>query len=143
MFALQLPLTVKPHTTFSNPCNKVRGKYFIKKSSYVFIIASVCIQHIHVYFCMNQQMTILQKKKSEKYLDLGRKLKKLSNMKVTMIPIIIDTHATVPKDLLRGLEELEIRGRAEITQTTVLLRSARILRRILETKRHLLLLRLQ
>ena len=27
LFGLQLPLTVKPHTTFSNPCNKVRGKY--------------------------------------------------------------------------------------------------------------------
>ena len=27
MFDLRLPLTVKPHTTFSNPCNKVRGKY--------------------------------------------------------------------------------------------------------------------
>ena len=27
MFDLQLPLTVKSHTTFWNPCNKVRGKY--------------------------------------------------------------------------------------------------------------------
>ena len=27
MFGLQLPLTVKPHTTFPNPCNKERGKY--------------------------------------------------------------------------------------------------------------------
>ena len=31
MFDLQLPLTVKPHTTFSNPCNKVRGKYIVKE----------------------------------------------------------------------------------------------------------------
>ena len=31
MFGLQLPFTVKPHTTFSNPCNKIRGKYFIKE----------------------------------------------------------------------------------------------------------------
>ena len=35
MFGLQLPLTCKPCTTLSNPCNKVRGKYFIKKSSCV------------------------------------------------------------------------------------------------------------
>ena len=31
LFGLQLPLTVKPHTTFSNPCNRVRGKYFVKE----------------------------------------------------------------------------------------------------------------
>ena len=31
MFGLPFPLTVKPHTTFSNPCNKVRGKYFYKE----------------------------------------------------------------------------------------------------------------
>ena len=34
---------------FSNPCNKVRGKYFIKKSSCVFPRASVCILHEYVY----------------------------------------------------------------------------------------------
>ena len=28
LFGLQLPLTRKPSVTFSNPCNKVRGKYF-------------------------------------------------------------------------------------------------------------------
>ena len=31
LFGLQLPLTVKPHASFSNPCNKVRGKYFAKE----------------------------------------------------------------------------------------------------------------
>ena len=31
MSDLQLPLTVKPHTTFSNPCNKVRDIYFVKE----------------------------------------------------------------------------------------------------------------
>ena len=31
MFDLQLPLTCKPWTTLSNPCNKVRGKYFVKE----------------------------------------------------------------------------------------------------------------
>ena len=37
----QLPLTRKPWTSFSNPCNKERGNICIKKSSCVFIIASV------------------------------------------------------------------------------------------------------
>ena len=37
------------------------------------------------------------------------------------------------KDLQRELEELEIRERTEAIQTTALLRSARIMSRVLET----------
>ena len=40
MFDLHLPLTVKPHTTFSNPWNKVRGKYFYKE---VFLRLYPCV----------------------------------------------------------------------------------------------------
>ena len=40
MFGLQHPLTCKPWTTLSNPCNKVRGKYICKEVSRVFIPAS-------------------------------------------------------------------------------------------------------
>ena len=43
---------------------------------------------------------------------------------------------TIPKGLVKGLEELEIKGQVETIQTTALLRSARILRRILETCCH-------
>ena len=49
------------------------------------------------------------------------------------IPIIIGTLGTVPKGLIKGLEDLEIKGQMETIQTTALLRSARILRRVLET----------
>ena len=54
LFGLQLPLTRKPWTTFSNHCNKVRGKYFSKKSSCVFIIASVvhCVGMYPAYICI-------------------------------------------------------------------------------------------
>ena len=55
------------------------------------------------------------------------------NMKVTVILIIIDALETVFKGLERKLEELEIGGQTESIQTAVLLRSARILRRVLET----------
>ena len=51
---------------------------------------------------------------------------------VTLKPIVIITLGTIPKDLIKGLEELEIRGRAETIQTTAL-RLTRILRRVLET----------
>ena len=67
--------------------------------------------------------------KRYKYLDLARELKKLWNMKVTMIPIVIGAFGTVTKELVQGLEDLEIRERVDIIQTTALLRSARILRR--------------
>ena len=49
----------------------------------------------------------------------------LCDVKVNEIPIIFVELITVPKGLVRELEELKIRGRIE---TTVLLRSARILR---------------
>ena len=71
--------------------------------------------------------------KRDKYLDLARELKKLWNMKVTIIPIVIGAFGTVTKGLLKGLEDLEVGGRVETIQTTALLRTARILRRILET----------
>ena len=49
------------------------------------------------------------------------------------ISIVIGVLGKVIKGLLKGLDDSEIRGRVEIIQTTALLRSARILRRVLET----------
>ena len=72
-------------------------------------------------------------KRDNKYLELARELKKLWNMKVTIIPIMIGAFGTVTKGLLKGLEDLEVGGREETIQTTALLKMARILRRILET----------
>ena len=69
----------------------------------------------------------------DKYLDLARELKKLWNMKVTIIPIVIGAFDTVTKGLLKGLEDLEVGGRVETIQTKALLKTARILRRVLET----------
>ena len=66
------------------------------------------------------------------YLDLARKLKKLWNMQVTIIPIIIGAFGTVTKGFLKGLEDLMVGGRVETIQTTVLMRTARILRRVLK-----------
>ena len=56
-------------------------------------------------------------------------------MKVTIVPIVIGAFGTITKGLLKGLEDLEVGGRVETIQTTVLLKTARILRIILETKR--------
>ena len=64
-------------------------------------------------------------------------------MKVTIIPIVIGAFGTVTKGLLKGLEDLEVGGRVETIQTTALLRTVRLLRRILETWEDLLSLKLQ
>ena len=62
--------------------------------------------------------------KKDKYLDFARELKKLWNMKVTTVPIVIGAWSTITKELLKGLGDLEV-GRQ------VLLRTAKILRRVL------------
>ena len=74
--------------------------------------------------------------KKDKNLDLARELKKLWNMQVTIRPIVIGAFGTVTKGLLKRLEDLEVGGRVETIQTTALLRTARILRRVLETCCH-------
>ena len=51
--------------------------------------------------------------KKDKYLDLARELKKIWNMKVMIIPIVISAFATITKGLLKGQEDLEVRGREE------------------------------
>ncbi len=51
---------------------------------------------------------------------------------MTIIPFEIGALGTITKGLVQGIEDLEI-GRVETIQTTVLLRSARMLTRVLET----------
>ncbi len=50
-------------------------------------------------------MKIKKSEKRDKYLDLARELRKLINM--TMIPIIIGTVGTVPKDVERDWKSWE------------------------------------
>ena len=59
--------------------------------------------------------------KRDKYLDLARELKKLWNMKVTIIPIVIGASDTVTKGLLKDLKDLQVGGGVETIQTTALL----------------------
>ena len=72
-------------------------------------------------------------KLKKKWKDLARKLKKLWNMKVTIIPIMIGAFGTVTKGLFKGLVDLEAGERVETIPTTALLKTARIVRRVLET----------
>ena len=81
----------------------------------------------------DHRVTLKESEKKDKYRVFVRELKKLRNMKGTFIPILIGALGTVNKSLLKGVEDLEIRGWVETNQTTTLLRSASILKRVLET----------
>ena len=82
-------------------------------------------------------MKIKENEKKNDLLDLVGELKKKKktpkNMKVTMITTLNGVLGTMTKGLVKGVEDSEIRGRVETIQTTALVRSAKILRRVLET----------
>ena len=79
----------------------------------------------------DHRLKLRESEKGDTYLDLARELEKLWNMNLTMISIVIGACDTVTKGLVQ--EDLEIRGKVEIVEITALLRSVRILRRVLET----------
>ena len=91
---------------------------------------------------VDHRIKLKECEKKDKYLNLARELKKLWNMQMTIILIVIGAFGTVTKGLLKGLEDLEVGERVETIQTTALLRTARILRRVLETWGYLQSLRL-
>ena len=90
----------------------------------------------------DHKINLKESEKKDKYLDLARELKKLWNMKVTIVPIVIGAFGTITKGLLKGLDDLEFGEWVETIQTTALLRTARILRWVLETWGDLLSLKL-
>ncbi len=73
---------------------------------------------------VDHRINLNESEKKDKYLHLARELKKLWNMKVTIVPIVIGALGTVTKGLLKGRKTI---------QTTALLSTARILRRVLKT----------
>ena len=81
-----------------------------------------------------------ESEKKDNYLDLAKGRKNMWYMKLTVIPTVIDFLGRVTKGLVQRLEDLQIRGWVGIIQSTALLRSARMLRRVLETWWYLLLL---
>ena len=67
-----------------------------------------------------------------KYQDLTTELRKLWKMKTMVIPIVIGAFGTVPKDLKRRLENIGIETKIDELQKSVMLNTARILRKFLE-----------
>ena len=87
---------------------------------------------------VDHRIKLKECEKKDKYLDLDRELKKLWNMHVTITPIEIGVFGTV-----KEVEDLEVSRRVKTIQTTALLKTARILKKVLETWRDLLSLKLQ
>ena len=53
-------------------------------------------------------------------------------MKVTMMAIVVGSFGSIPKGLANRQENFEIQEQVDTLQTAALLRSVRILRRVLE-----------
>ena len=54
-------------------------------------------------------------------------------MNVSVIPVVVGALRTIPKEMIMGLEDMEIRGQVDTIKTTALIRFAKILRLVLET----------
>ena len=70
--------------------------------------------------------------KFEKYQDLVRELKKLWDMKIVVILIVIGALGTTPKALPKRLKDIGIKSNVVELQKSVILNTARILRKVLE-----------
>ena len=72
------------------------------------------------------------KDKIEKYQDLGRALQKIWNVKVKIIPLAAGSLGAIPKQFGNRLKHIGITVGTAQVQKTVLLGTARILRKIPE-----------
>ena len=108
------PETLRRHVVTQTP---------VKNSLEVMIIIKI----VDFAAPVDHRINLKESEKKDKYLDLARELKKLWNMKVTIVPIVVGALGTITKGLLKGLEDVEIGGRTETIKTTALLRTARIL----------------
>ena len=146
----------KPESTQKNETHKILGNFEVqtdhktstrrpdlvlinkKRRSYHFVDFSVLADH-------RRRRRKKKKKKVKRETNtwaLPENWKKLRNMRMTVIPIVVGAPGTVSKGLEKRQKELEIRGRIEIIEAKTLLRSARILSRVLEIWGDLLSLKL-
>ena len=80
--------------------------------------ASSCIVSTNT-FPADHRVKLKESEKRDKYPDLVRELKKkLWNMKVTVIPIVIGAIGKMTKGLVLGLEDLEMKGQVKTIQAT-------------------------
>ena len=73
-----------------------------------------------------------EKDKIEKYQELGRELQKIWNVEVKIIPLVVGSLGAIPKQFGYRLKQISTTAGTAQVQKTVLLGTARILRKVLE-----------
>ena len=73
-----------------------------------------------------------EKDKIEKYQELGKELQKIWDVKVKIIPLVIGSLGAIPKQFGNRLKQIGITVGTAQVQKTVLLGTARILKKVLE-----------
>ena len=73
-----------------------------------------------------------EKYKREKYQDLRRELQKIWNVKVKIIPLVVGSLGAIPKQYGNRMKQIGITAGTAQVQKTVLLETARTLRKVLE-----------
>ena len=73
-----------------------------------------------------------EKNKREKYQELGRELQKIWNVKVKIIPLVAGSLGAILKQFGNRLKQIGITAGTPQVQKTVLLGTARILRKVPE-----------
>ena len=73
-----------------------------------------------------------EKEKIEKYQDLRRELQKIWNVRVKIVPLVVGFLGAIPKQFGNRLKETGVSAEIGQVQKTVLLGTARILRKVLE-----------
>ena len=87
-----------------------------------------------IYFVVPRDSRIEEREKDKikKYQDLGRELRKIWNVKVKIIPLVVGCLGAIPKQFGNRLKHIGITAGTAQVQKTVLLGMARILRKALE-----------
>ena len=72
------------------------------------------------------------KEKIEKCQDLRRELQKIWNMKMKIIPLVVGSLGAIPKQFGNTLKKIGVTAEIGQVTKTVLLETARILRKVLD-----------
>ena len=80
-----------------------------------------------------QEQSRRSKKKRDKYQNLRIELRRLWDMPVEIAPLIIGALGTITKSLKRNLEELGADVVPELLQKCVVLETAHIIRRVMDS----------
>ena len=74
----------------------------------------------------------MENEKVQKYQDLARELRKLWQVKVKVVPVVVGALGAIPNALEKHLKEIGTSVKVELLQKAALLGTARILRKTLE-----------